>query len=192
MSDQPIQKGDEVSWKWGSGKPSGTVDNVVKEGDISITSDKGNVIKKNASPENPAVHVAREGNDVVKRASELTVEDKANGADKSSDKTADEEAGQKETGQANGANGTNGQTAGEKRDHDEADEKDAEEKPAEKVEQPASKKQKTAAAETKKGPGRPKKTDTNGTTKKAPAKKREPKPAATADGKPRRSGRNKT
>jgi hypothetical protein len=36
-----------------------------------------NTIKKNAAPDNPAVHIERSGNDVVKRASELNVEEKA-------------------------------------------------------------------------------------------------------------------
>lgn len=36
----------------------------------------GNEVKKKADPENPAVRVERSGHDVVKRASELTVEEK--------------------------------------------------------------------------------------------------------------------
>ncbi|KAF1826805.1 uncharacterized protein K489DRAFT_290626, partial [Dissoconium aciculare CBS 342.82] len=60
-----------VSWNWGSGKPGGTVAEVKEHGEIAIQSNKGNTIKKNADPENPAVHVERSGNDVVKRASEL-------------------------------------------------------------------------------------------------------------------------
>jgi hypothetical protein len=68
-----------VSWQWGSGAPGGTVAEVAKEGEIAIESKKGNTIKKNADPENPAVHVERSGNDVVKRASELNVEEKADG-----------------------------------------------------------------------------------------------------------------
>lgn len=46
-------------------------------GDIAIKSKHGNTIKKNAAPDNPAVHIERSGNDVVKRASELNVEEKA-------------------------------------------------------------------------------------------------------------------
>ncbi len=71
-----------VSWKWGGGRPSGTVAEIATEGSLSIQSNKGNTIKKNADPEDPAVHVAREGNDVVKRAHELTVEKKADGGSK--------------------------------------------------------------------------------------------------------------
>ncbi|TGJ81354.1 hypothetical protein E0Z10_g7426 [Xylaria hypoxylon] len=70
-------KGDKVSWSWGGGAPSGMVAETKDQGEISIKSKRGNTIKKNASPDNPAVHVERSGNDVVKRASELTVEIKA-------------------------------------------------------------------------------------------------------------------
>ncbi|TKA65752.1 hypothetical protein B0A49_08776 [Cryomyces minteri] len=89
MTDKDIQKGDEVSWNWGAGKPSGTVAEVATEGEIAIKSNKGNTIKKNASAEDPAVHVARSGNDVVKRAHELTVDKKGpehNGEKASEDK----------------------------------------------------------------------------------------------------------
>ena len=68
-----------VSWNWGSGKPGGEVAEKKKEGEIAIQSKKGNTIKKNASPDNPAIHVKRSGNDVVKRASELNVEKKGSG-----------------------------------------------------------------------------------------------------------------
>ena len=49
------------------------------EGEIAIKTKRGNTVKKNAEPHNPAVHIERSGNDVVKRASELTVEQKASG-----------------------------------------------------------------------------------------------------------------
>lgn len=78
-----------VSWNWGAGQPGGTVAETKKEGEIAITSKRGNKIKKNAEPSDPAVHVERSGNDVVKRASELNVEEKANGDD-SGDKKEDE------------------------------------------------------------------------------------------------------
>ncbi len=66
-----------VSWNWGSGAPGGKVAETKDHGEIAIQSKKGNTIKKNAEPDNPAVHIARSGNDVVKRASELNVEEKA-------------------------------------------------------------------------------------------------------------------
>ena len=61
-----------VSWKWGSGRPGGTVAEVAETGSIEIESNKGNTIKKNADPSDPAVHVERPGNDVVKRAHEVS------------------------------------------------------------------------------------------------------------------------
>ncbi|RDB17448.1 hypothetical protein Hypma_001596 [Hypsizygus marmoreus] len=71
MADTTIQEGDAVSWKWGNGEPTGTVAEVKTDGPLEIES-KGKRVHKNSDPANPAVHVEREGNDVVKRASELT------------------------------------------------------------------------------------------------------------------------
>jgi hypothetical protein len=62
-----------VSWNWGAGHPAGTVADIATHDQLSIES-KGKKIHKNASPSNPAVHVSRSGNDVLKRASELTKE----------------------------------------------------------------------------------------------------------------------
>ncbi|KAI8631523.1 hypothetical protein F5Y19DRAFT_424074 [Xylariaceae sp. FL1651] len=77
MATKTPEKGDKVSWNWGGGAPGGKVAETKDKGEIAIKSKRGNTIKKNASPDNPAVHVERSGNDVVKRASELTVEEKA-------------------------------------------------------------------------------------------------------------------
>jgi Hypervirulence associated proteins TUDOR domain len=181
-----------VSWNWGSGQPSGNVVETKTEGEIAIKSKRGNTIKKNASPSNPAVHVGRSGNDVVKRASELNVEEKASGS----------------TAKENG-------TADKKRDHDEVDGDDetaaaatneAGDKPAEKeelVKKPAAKKQKKEPAaagrkkkekeekpapapkekkqangdEPKKARGRPK--GTGPPAAGGAAKKKDPKPRAT-------------
>ncbi|KAL0633849.1 hypothetical protein Q9L58_007220 [Maublancomyces gigas] len=72
MTDKNLKKGDEVSWKWGSsGHPSGIIAGMATHGSLEIES-KGKRVRRNADLDNPAVHVAREGNDVVKRASELT------------------------------------------------------------------------------------------------------------------------
>ncbi|RPB08006.1 hypothetical protein P167DRAFT_467145, partial [Morchella conica CCBAS932] len=65
-----------VTWNWGSGHPSGTVAEIKNHGSLEIIS-KGKRVHKNADPDNPVVHVEREGNDVVKRASELTKESSA-------------------------------------------------------------------------------------------------------------------
>ncbi|GAP85108.1 putative hmg-i hmg-y DNA-binding conserved site protein [Rosellinia necatrix] len=77
MAASKVKQGDKVSWNWGGGAPAGTVAETKDEGEIAIQSKRGNTIKKNASPDDPAVHVERSGNDVVKRASELTVQEKA-------------------------------------------------------------------------------------------------------------------
>lgn len=132
MADKNIQEGDKVSWKWGQGKPSGTVAETADEGELAIRSNKGNRIKKNASPENPAVHVTRSGNDVVKRASEL-------------EKEGEGEAGAAESGAAGGAD--DGKKEAEESDAKEADaEKPAETSAEEPTEKPAEKDTATAGA----------------------------------------------
>ncbi|KAI0018170.1 hypothetical protein F4780DRAFT_752266 [Xylariomycetidae sp. FL0641] len=85
MASEEPEVGDKVSWNWGGGAPGGKVANKKKEGEIAIKSKKGNTIKKNADPENPAVHIDRSGNDVVKRASELNIEEKRSGNKRGSD-----------------------------------------------------------------------------------------------------------
>ncbi|RYP21883.1 hypothetical protein DL765_001959 [Monosporascus sp. GIB2] len=59
MANTQPEKGDKVSWKWGSGAPEGT----------------------DADPDNLAIRIGRSGNDVVKgaSASQLTVKQKASG-----------------------------------------------------------------------------------------------------------------
>jgi len=122
-----------VSWQWSGGRPSGEVAEVVKEGEATVTSNRGNEIKKNADPEDPAVHISRPGNDVVKRAHELDVEEKASGAADGGEKAAvaqeknDEDSEMKDAheGEKNGDAKT-----GEKRDHTEAED-DGVERPAE-------------------------------------------------------------
>ena len=60
-----------VSWSFGTGQGTGTVGEIRTQGQLEIESN-GKSVKRNADPSNPAVHVEREGNDVVKRMSELT------------------------------------------------------------------------------------------------------------------------
>lgn len=98
-----------VSWNWGSGHPSGTVAGIKTHGTLEIES-KGKLVHKNADPENPAVHVGREGNDVVKRASELTKESSAPPVEKKDKKSVKE-----------GSEGKKEVEAGEKRDRSDAD-----------------------------------------------------------------------
>ena len=133
-----------VSWNWGSGAPGGTVAEKKAEGEVSITSKRGNKIKKKASPEDPAVVIERPGNNVVKKASELNIEKKSSGG--------------------------SGKMKGEKRKKDEAKEEEDKGEPTVENEQgkkvrPSGKKQKKedekkgAVAETNgetKGRGRPK------------------------------------
>ena len=76
-----------VSWQWGSGKPGGVASEVATEGELTMETKNGNEVKKKAEPENPAVHVERSGHDVLKRASELEVEEKG---DKSNGDAKDE------------------------------------------------------------------------------------------------------
>ncbi|KAH9032237.1 hypothetical protein EDB85DRAFT_1865176 [Lactarius pseudohatsudake] len=70
MSDH-LQKGQDVSRKWGCSDITGKVDEVVTEGQAQVESNKGNTITRNAREGDPAVKIARKGNDVVKLAHEL-------------------------------------------------------------------------------------------------------------------------
>ncbi|KAJ5047252.1 uncharacterized protein L3040_003090 [Drepanopeziza brunnea f. sp. 'multigermtubi'] len=91
MPADKIQEGDKVSWNWGGSHPSGVAAEV-KEGDVSVTSHKGNEITKHGEEGNPAVHIARSGNDVVKKASELQVDSKASRSNGTSSEAKREEA----------------------------------------------------------------------------------------------------
>ncbi|EIN06528.1 hypothetical protein PUNSTDRAFT_136383 [Punctularia strigosozonata HHB-11173 SS5] len=71
MADQ-LEKGQEVSWKWGQGTASGKVAEIVEDGKAEVTSSKGNTVTRNGrGPDDPAVKITRKGNDVVKLAHEL-------------------------------------------------------------------------------------------------------------------------
>lgn len=160
-----------VAWNWGGGAPGGKVANKKEEGEIAIQSKRGNTIKKNASPDNPAVHISRSGNDVVKRASELEVKEKGSG----------------NKGQQNGESkkhenddGDNGEPEQKKAKKD--DEAPVEKKGRGRPKKPEEDKKPTAnksAAEKndeeKKGRGRPKGTATTGAS--ANKKKQEKKPS---------------
>ncbi|KAI0049126.1 hypothetical protein FA95DRAFT_1677788 [Auriscalpium vulgare] len=69
-----VKEGQEVSWNWGGGQPSGEVAEIVKEGKAEVTSNKGNTVSRNAKEGDPAVKITRKGNDVVKLAHELAAE----------------------------------------------------------------------------------------------------------------------
>ncbi|KAI9050866.1 hypothetical protein LZ554_004984 [Drepanopeziza brunnea f. sp. 'monogermtubi'] len=91
MPADKIQEGDKVSWNWGGSHPSGVAAEV-KEGDVFVTSHKGNEITKHGEEGNPAVHIARSGNNVVKKASELQVDSKASRSNGTSSEAPREEA----------------------------------------------------------------------------------------------------
>ncbi|KAI8961451.1 hypothetical protein F5Y11DRAFT_326218 [Daldinia sp. FL1419] len=73
------EEGDKVSWNWGGGAPGGTVAETKEKGAIEINTQRGNTVKRKADADNPAVRIERSGNDVVKRASELNIEEKNKG-----------------------------------------------------------------------------------------------------------------
>ncbi|KAI9693565.1 MAG: hypothetical protein M1820_009131 [Bogoriella megaspora] len=180
MADKEIKEGDEVSWQWSGGRPGGTAAEVAKEGEVAIQSHRGNTIKKNAEPDNPAVHVERPGNDVVKKASELDVEEegpKHNGGEgKSGGKKGGKEA----------------KTGGKREAEDKADgDDDAKKQKTEEVNGEEDAKGKKGKGT---GRGRPKKAEGESKAKaeKKEKPKKEPKKAATADGQPRRSARNRS
>lgn len=68
-----------ASWNWNGSTPSGEVAEKKTEGEVSIQSKRGNTIKKAAQPNDPAIHLARPGNDVVKNQSELHVDERKSG-----------------------------------------------------------------------------------------------------------------
>ena len=101
-----------MAWNWGGGAPGGKVAEVKHEGQVAITSKRGNTIKKNAEPDNPAVHISRSGNDVVKKASELNIEEKS--------------SENKNSGKSNGGAKANG-SSGNNDNDDGGDEKEVDE-----------------------------------------------------------------
>jgi hypothetical protein len=64
-----------VSWNWNGSHPSGTASEV-KPGEVTVVSHRGNEISKTGDETNPAVHIDRSGNGVVKLANELNVDKK--------------------------------------------------------------------------------------------------------------------
>ncbi len=150
-----------VSWNWSGGQPGGKVVETKDEGEIAIKSKRGNTIKKNASPSNPAVHIGRSGNDVVKRASELMVDEKASGSgsgEKKSKSPAPKENGdgkgdkKREHEEDDDGDGADEAAADKKEDEVEEEKKEVVKKPAakkQKKEPAAGKKKKAAAAEEK-------------------------------------------
>ena len=162
-----------VSWNWGGGAPGGKVAETKEHGEISIQSKRGNTIKKNAEPGNPAVHIERSGNDVVKKASELNVEEKASGSNSKKREHKDdkkEEGDGPITENAEGKDVKKQKTEKKSTKTDKKNTKAGEE--TEKEEEEANKKETNGdAAPKKKAPGRPK-----GTSSRGAKAKKEPKP----------------
>ena len=52
---QDLSKGDEVSWKWGSGHPKGEVLDVVDDGTAEVTTKRGSKLTKEGTEDDPAV-----------------------------------------------------------------------------------------------------------------------------------------
>lgn len=153
-----------VSWHYGTANPSGTLVEKNEEGEVAVTSKRGNVITRKAKPDDPAVHAAHSGNDVVKNLSELEVEEKGavetetNAADDQETIAANGDADENMTDDPLPASSLSAVAAtGEKRA---ADEDKAEEEPSKKA---------------KVGRGRPKKV-----TAAPPAIKKAPTPKAKA------------
>lgn len=153
-----------VSWHYGTANPSGTLVEKNEEGEVAVTSKRGNLITRKAKPDDPAVHVAHSGNDVVKNLSELEVEEKGavetetNAADDQETIAANGDADENMTDDPLPASSSSAAAAtGEKRA---ADEDKAEEEPSKKA---------------KVGRGRPKKV-----TAAPPAIKKAPTPKAKA------------
>ncbi|KAF2178803.1 hypothetical protein K469DRAFT_598366 [Zopfia rhizophila CBS 207.26] len=215
MADTQIQEGDQVSWQWSGSRPSGEVAEVAEtreQGELAIESNKGSTIKTNADPEDSTAHIARPGNDVVRPAHEVEIE-KANGVNEEKqdgpEKPAEEKKDEpeKQNGVAEPAEEPMPEESKKQAEEPKTGQKrKAEDEPAaetngakedEKDEEPAAKKQKTdeveADSKAKSKPGRPKKEATGlKKEKKEPVRKRQPKKPPTADGRVRRSARNKS
>lgn len=70
-----------VSYPWGGGQPGGTVTDVATDGAVTMETKRGNEVKKHGEEGNPAVYIQRdEGHDVVKKASEIEIDEKKGGA----------------------------------------------------------------------------------------------------------------
>lgn len=184
-----------VSWNWGAGAAGGEVTEKKTEGEVTVTSKRGGKAKKNAEPNNPAVATKRSGNDVVKKASELNIEEKADSKKRKAeeegekaDEGAKEDAGleKSEEGKDVKKGGKKATAANKKQKKSPEKEEKKEEKEEKKVEKKEDKKEEKANGE-KKGRGRPKKEDTaEGKDTKASASKekktkKEPAPPKEGD-----------
>uniref|UniRef100_V5EZT0 Hypervirulence associated protein TUDOR domain-containing protein n=1 Tax=Kalmanozyma brasiliensis (strain GHG001) TaxID=1365824 RepID=V5EZT0_KALBG len=113
---QDLSKGDEVSWKWGSQHPKGTVESV-EEGGAEVKTKKGSTISKDGSADDPAIVIKTQNDnkavksaqgeaaEAEKLAKELGVWDDPFGSGKGKGKPA---RGSKATSDAKGAKTSKG------------------------------------------------------------------------------------
>ena len=92
------EKGDQVSWQWAGGRPTGEVVDV-KEGETQIKSKNGNTIARHGSEADPVVKIVSDstGNMVLKKAKEVDVEAKNTSTTKSDNKSHGEKRKESET-----------------------------------------------------------------------------------------------
>jgi hypothetical protein len=196
-----------VSWQWSGSRPGGTVAEVAKEGELSIETKNGNTVKKNADAEDPAVKISRSGNDVVKRAHELDVEE---AGDKHKEDKGEEKTVSKDDKEEDDETKDEDDKKDDKKEEKEEEKKESgkggqKKKPAAKAktgdkrqakddgedEKASKKQQKTDDAGEENGDkkkrGRPAKNGNEASSSSKP--KKEPKKAATQSGEPRRSTR---
>jgi hypothetical protein len=197
-----------VTYAWGAGRPGGEVTQVATNDSITMETKSGNEVQKHGEPENPAVYIARgSDHDVVKKASEITIEEKADSS-KPSDQSKPADSEKKDEGEEKKAEpeGKKEEEAPKQEEKKQengepqtGDKRSAEESVEEKKDEETNgeaKKQKTdnqpkENGDAPKKKGRPAKTDADGNpVAKKETKKRAPKKAATESGEPRRSGRN--
>lgn len=67
---EAVGEGDHVAWKWGGGMADGVVAEVSDSKMVHETKPGVNVTR-NGEPDNPALYIERDGNNVVKKQSEV-------------------------------------------------------------------------------------------------------------------------
>ncbi len=179
-----------ASWNWNGSTPSGEVAEKKAEGEVSVQSKRGNTIKKSAQPNDPAIHLARPGNHVVKNQSKLNVEEKASSGDANGTKEKEEEPAEAEPEAAPAKAKTPAKSPAKKRKAADEPEEEKEAKksrgrpkgaaatPKEKKAPKAKKEKPAKADDEKKGRGRPAKDPS--APKAAPKAKKEKKPEKPA------------
>merc|ERR1712072_618615 len=179
MADKEIKEGDEVSWQWSGGRPGGVASEVKEQGEMTMETKRGNEVKKNAEPDNPAVKVDREGHDVVKKASELEVEQEGpnhkEDGEKQDDKKDEENKDEEKDGE--------GENKDEEKKDEDKNEVDGEEK-KDSEEPQAGEKRKADDDEEKKDESEPKKAKKD----EAEPKENGEKPAPKKKGRPAKNG----